>query len=274
MISQHITVIGAGALGTAVIRGLVGSDQMLETPIEATTRTAASAQRLAELPGVSVRSTDSDPDASARAAAGADVVLLAVRPQDVEAVLSEIRPSLGPDTVLVSLAAGPRIAALQELAGDSTPVVRALPNTPTQIRQGLTGITWASTAGAPERERVRELFELLGMVVEVDEESLSTFTAVLGAQAYFYEFTNTLALAVQSHGFEQGLAQDMARQLFIGSASIAAAGDLDLPSLVRDVATPGGTTERGLSVVSGSGLGQVLREAIAASAARARELAG
>jgi pyrroline-5-carboxylate reductase len=206
----------------------------------------------------------------------ARVLVVAVKPQAIDAVLATLKPIVGDDTTVLSIAAGTTLRRLDAGLGPAA-IVRTMPNTPAQIGRGITAAVANAAVGAQGKALVTELLLAVGEVVWVGEEGLiDAVTAVSGSgPAYVFLLAECLAEA----GVEAGLPRDVAEQL--ARATVAGAGELlhrsDLPAaqLRKNVTSPNGTTAAALEVLMAKdGLQALLTRAIAAAAKRSRELAG
>ena len=258
-----ILLLGAGRLGGALIEGW------------RLTRAFAPSSLLI---------CDPDPSAPAKAA-GADgarlnpdwsdlvrarTVLLAVKPQVWREAAAAYAPALSADAVVVSVAAGVRTADLAEAFG--RPVARVMPITAVAIAQGAAAI-YAPDPRA--RASAHALFDPVARSVDLEDEALmDAVTAVCGsAPAYLYAFTEALEAAGEAEGLPPETARTLARATMAGAGALMARSGEDPAELRRQVTSPGGTTEAALKVLMGeSGLGPLLREAVAAAARRSREL--
>jgi len=205
------------------------------------------------------------------------VVIIAVKPQTMDAVLSSISPFCGPDTVIVSVAAGRTLASIERQFAPGAAVIRAMPNTPAAVGRGITGAVCNATV-TPEQKRLCDQFlGAVGEVVWLDDEALiEAVTAISGSgPAYVFHFVEALTSA----GVALGLAPEISAKL--ARATVTGAGELlhqspDAPSRLREnVTSPNGTTAAALAVLMAQpGLGDLLARATAAAAKRAQELAG
>jgi pyrroline-5-carboxylate reductase len=268
-----IAIIGAGSMGGAILRGLVGSG-LATSGVTVTNRTRAKANQLAELEGVTSIALEERPDGNAAAAASARVVLVGVKPVMVPDVLRELATHLEPGTVVVSLAAGVTIATFEEILGPDIAVLRSMPNTPAVVGAAVTGLARGATASADDVAVVRALFETVGTVIEVPESQIDALSTISGSgPAYFFLFVEEFTKAAVGKGFDEASARLMAEQTFIGAAALLAASGEDPAELRRRVTSPKGTTERAIAVLQDAHLDEVFAEATDAALARARELA-
>ncbi len=265
--SPSIALIGAGAMGGALVRGW----------IEAVRKGGGLTLTVVE--------PNFDPDLErALDAAGAvlnppsagpvDVLVLAVKPQTFAQAAGDAKHFVGPDTRVLSIMAGITIDALTRTLG-AAKVLRCVPNTPARIGRGVTAYVASPACSAEDRALVEQLLEPLGAVEPMNAERvLDAVTAVSGSgPAYVFLLAECLAAAAEQEGIDRETAQRLA------SATVAGAGALMLETgeapgaLRKQVTSPGGTTEAALDVLGGAdGLGPLLRRAVAAATQRSRDL--
>jgi pyrroline-5-carboxylate reductase len=265
---QRITFIGAGNMARSLLGGLVATESDRFT-IVASDPDPQQREKAAELGAETLAD-------NARAVTGADLVVLAVKPQVANAALSEAAPVLKSERpAILSIAAGLRIASIEAAAGCELPVVRAMPNTPALIRQGISGWFANKRVDADARALAIAVLEAAGEALEVDSEDLlDAVTAVSGSgPAYFFLLVEALAAA----GIEAGLPPETAARL----ACKTGAGAMALldysgeePARLREqVTSPGGTTAAALEIMQRDGLPGIIKQAVLRAQARARELA-
>ena len=260
-------------MGGAILQGLVRSGRAA-AGVTVTNRTRAKAAELEGLEGVTSTALEDHPDANARAAASADVVLIGVKPAMVPDLLRELAPHLRAGTVVVSLAAGVPISTFESILGPEVAVVRSMPNTPAVVGAAVTGLARGTTAGADDVGIVRTLFETVGSVIEVPEDQIDALSTISGSgPAYFFLVVEEFTKAARGKGFSEAEARLLAEQTFIGAADLLRASDADPAELRRRVTSPKGTTERAIAVLQDARLDEVFASATDAALARARELA-
>lgn len=204
------------------------------------------------------------------------VILIAVKPQLMDQVLPGLAKLAGLDTLVVSVAAGRRVAGFEAELPEGTAVVRAMPNTPAAIGRGIT-VAFANRQVTPAQKALAD--DLLSAVGEVlwveDEDLLDPVTAVSGSgPAYVFLLVEALAEAGRAAGLEPQLAEQLARRTVIGSAALLEQSELDAGALRAAVTSPGGTTAAALEVLNGpGGLHELMKAAVAAATKRGRELA-
>jgi pyrroline-5-carboxylate reductase len=269
----RIAILGAGSMGGAILQGLVASGAA-PAGVTVTNRTAAKADELAALDGVTSVALERHPSGNVDAVADAGIVLIGVKPAMVPDLLREITPALRPGAVVVSLAAGVTIATFERILGPDAVVVRSMPNTPAVVRQAVTGIAAGSRADTAAMALVRQLFETVGAVIEVPESQIDALSTISGSgPAYVFLLIEQLTRAASAKGFAPDDARLMAEHTFIGAAALLAASGEDPAELRRRVTSPKGTTERAIAVLEEAHLDEVFGRATDAALARARELA-
>lgn len=266
-----IAIIGAGAMGGAILHGLLSPDVTVSGGIRVTNRTEAKAGPLRR-DGVESLATELVSDANLRAVAGAALVLVCVKPAMVADTLAGLAAALEPDAIVISVAAGVTTATMEAIV--TNPVLRAMPNTPAIVGRAVTGLSAGARAGAKELSLGRALFETVGSVVEVPETQIDALSTVSGSgPAYVFYLIEALTRAAIERGFTPEQAYELVVGTFLGSVELLAASDASPEQLRRQVTSPNGTTERAIAVLQGAHLSELFDRATAAALARARELA-
>ena len=212
-------------MGGAILSGLLGPDVSVSGGIRVTNRTAAKAAALAS-DRVTSLSTETDPDANRAAVAGARIVLIGVKPAMVPDLLREVADALEPDAIVVSVAAGVTIATMEALVPGS--VLRSMPNTPSVVGRGVTGLA-AGTRSTPEDLALaRALFETVGTVLEVPEEKIDALSTISGSgPAYVFFLIEQLTRTAVGMGFSPEEAAIMVEGTFRGASELLASSDDD-----------------------------------------------
>jgi pyrroline-5-carboxylate reductase len=203
-----------------------------------------------------------------------NVIFLAVKPQDLADVLNELKQTIQPETVVISIAAGKTIKFIEDQLQTNNPVIRAMPNTPAQIGKGISAIAAGAKVSSDELKIATELFSTTGEVVVVTEDKIDAVTALSGSgPAYFFYFIEAMVKA----GVELGLTDEIATKLAIetisGSAAMLKESNLDAATLRKNVTSPKGTTAAALEVFSNNDLENIILKAMSAAKNRAQELA-
>ncbi|PKQ35634.1 MAG: pyrroline-5-carboxylate reductase [Actinobacteria bacterium HGW-Actinobacteria-11] len=269
-----LAFLGAGSMGGAILRGVVASGIRIDGGITATNRTAEKAEAFEGLDGVTSIALAERPDGNVEAAAGARIVLVGVKPAMVPDLLREIAPHLAADAIVVSVAAGVTLQTFADVLGPDARVIRSMPNTPSTVRKGVTGLAAGAAATADDLSLVRRLFETVGAVVEVPESQIDALSTISGSgPAYVYLLIEEFTKAAVGMGFEDADARLMVEQTFIGATALLDASGEDPAELRRRVTSPKGTTERAVAVLQDAHLERTFSDAAAAALARAKELA-
>jgi pyrroline-5-carboxylate reductase len=268
-----IAILGAGSMGRAILQGLLSPHVHVASGIRITNRRVESAADFATEPRVSAWVTSENVHANREAVRGASVVIVAVKPADVEELVADVSADLDDDAVVVSVAAGKTLQQLQAAAGDTRAVMRAMPNTPAQIRRGVTGIAVGDHVSAAQRDLVESVFATVGSVVVVDE-GLNALTSISGSgPAYVFYLIEQWEQAARDLGFTHDEAALLVRETVRGAAELVLATGEQPEELRRRVTSPQGTTERAVGVFQQANLAEVFETAMQAAMARAREIA-
>ena len=264
---MRIAIVGAGNLGGAIAAGLLDAGAVAATDLRLVTAHEATAAAVGARLGVAA-GTD-----VAAAVAGADVVLLGVKPAGVAGVLPAVAAALAPGAVVVGLAAGVRLSALADGLPTGTPVVRVMTNTPVRVRAATSILCAAAGAPADVVARVRDLFDALGSTHVLDEALIDAATALAGSgPAYLFLVVEALRDAGVALGLDADTALAMAATTVAGAAHLLADGTEDPAALRAAVTSPGGTTAAAIAVLEDAGLRDAFARALAAAVAPAQQL--
>jgi pyrroline-5-carboxylate reductase len=264
---QTIGFIGAGNMTEAMVSGLlhaglVDQSQIMASDVRADRRDAIKRQ-------FAVHVTSDNRAVASRS----DLLVLSVEPQVLDEVLADIESSLKAHALVVSVAAGYPLARLARHLPRHTKLVRAMPNTPSSVRAGITAVT--VTSGVPEEEthRARALFEAIGQVVMVEERLMDAVTGLSGSgPAYIFVLIEALADGGVKAGLPRPIAEILAAQTVLGAAKMVQDTG-EHPARLKDrVASPGGTTIAGLHVLEQGRLRATLISAVEAATNRSAEL--
>ena len=243
----RIAILGAGQIGEALISGLLSAGWRTPAELSASTRREERATELRERHGVHVTLSNSE------AAAGAALVVIAVKPQDFDALLGEIGGVLTPEQTVLSVAAAIPTAAIERQIADGVPVVRAMPNRPATVHEGIAGICAGAHAGDEHLRLAEEALSHVGAVVEVPERYMDAVTAVSGSGPAYFAL---LAEAMIEAGILLGLSREVTTQLVVqtmlGTAHLLRDEGIHPVELREQVTSPGGTTIRAIRVTGGS----------------------
>jgi len=270
-ITGPILLVGCGKMGSAMLGGWLASgvspDQIKAVePADAMAAAARAEHGVEVVADLSVL----DPDFAPRA------VVIAIKPQMIEAAIPPYGRFAGPDTVFLSIAAGKSIAILATGLGEHAAITRAMPNTPAAIGRGISVLCSNDAVNTEQRETCRALLSAVGEVVTIEDESLlDAVTAVSGSgPAYVFLLIECLAAAAMDAGLPEDLANQLALATVSGAGALAAQSPETAETLRHNVTSPQGTTQAALDVLmADGGLKPLLSRAVAAAADRSRELA-
>ncbi len=269
----RVAMLGVGSMGGAILAGLRAPGVSIEKPISVTTRSAASAEAFAGSDDVVAYANELDDQANRKAVRGARVVILAVKPWMIHDVLSDVSDALEPDAIVVSVAAGVTTESMEALLPEGVAVVRAMPNTPSHIGLGMTGIAGGASAGPDDIDAVRRVFETVGEVLVTGEDQINAFAAVSGSgPAYLFLYVEQMIAAAQGLGFDEDQARLLVEQTVIGAAELLRRSGEHPAELRRKVTSPKGTTEQAVLVLQDGGLDELFGRALAANVRRSEEM--
>jgi pyrroline-5-carboxylate reductase len=265
---RRIAILGAGKIGEALISGLVSSGWREPSEIVASARRDERAEELRDRHGI--RTTRSNVEA----AAGAALVVVAVKPQDIDVLLGEIGGMLAPEQTVLSVAAAIPTAAIERRIAEGVPVVRAMPNTPAVVHEGIAGICAGAHADDAHLALAEDVLSHLGAVVRVAEPYMDAVTAVSGSGPAYFAL---LAEAMIEAGILLGLSREISTQLVVqtmlGTAHQLRDQQLHPVELREMVTSPGGTTISAIRELERAGVRAAFLNAIQAAMDRSRELA-
>ena len=265
---RKIGFIGSGKMAGAIIKGLIKtgfakSEQLIATQ--------------AEQDGIEEKSRDLgiriilDNKELARTS---DVIFIAVKPNQVQGVLEEIKPFVTSDKLVVSIAAGVTISKLESNLPQNTRVIRVMPNTPALVGEGMSGMAGGKGAGVNDIEFVKNLLSTIGKCIVVDNENqIDIVTAISGSgPAFFYKVINEIARAGEKLGMDYDKALLLSIQTAIGSAKMALNREISMEQLISNVATKGGCTAVGVDCMNENNTGKLFYDVIKSTTEKAHAL--
>lgn len=266
--NKKISFIGGGNMAQALISGLVscGVEPSLITVAD------PSIEAREQLSAKGLNTVDPTADATA-AVIGADIVVLAVKPQVMKAVVSGFADALDQQLV-ISVAAGLSTALLTDMLGGYSNIVRAMPNTPAMIQMGATGLYGTDTISAEQKQLATAVMEASGLVMWVDDEAhMHAVTAVSGsAPAYMFYFIESMVDGAVALGLDKEQASALAMQTMLGAAKMAMNSDDAPAELRRKVTSPNGTTQAAVESMQANEIGRQIIEAMQACYDRSQAL--
>ena len=272
MDNLRIAFIGTGSMGSAVLDGLVAAGHP-KVLISATTRTEAKAKALRDR-GISALAGETAPDANALMAGDADLIVLGVKPYQIVDVLTELKGEIGKNAVVISMAAGIKLATMAAVLDENPNIIRTMPNTPALVGKGVTGLASAATASQDSVDAAKALFEAVGSVLVIPEEQIDALSAVSGSgPAWVYYIIEQWEKVAVSQGFSEEDAKLLVRQTLAGSVELLESTGEEPADLRKKVTSPGGTTERIIATMEQADLHGIFNASLKAAVARAVEIA-
>jgi pyrroline-5-carboxylate reductase len=266
--SSKIAILGGGRIGEALVSGLLSSGWREPSEVVVTSRRDERVAELRELHG-----TDATTD-NAAAVGGAAVVVIAVKPQDIDVLLGEIGRHLTTEQTVVSVAAAIPTAHIEQRIADGVPVVRAMPNAPATVHEGMAGLCAGAHATDEHLAAAEELLGHLGRVVRVPETWMDAITAVSGSgPAYFALLAEAMIEAGILLGLSREISTTLVVQTMFGTAKQLRDQGMHPVELRESVTSPGGTTIAAIRELEQAGVRAAFLNAIQAAMDRARELA-
>ena len=265
---MRLSIIGTGKMGNAIIKGILDhkilpADQITGTDLHDEARQAF----LSLAPGLRWANTP------AEAATGAEVILLAVKPQNMADLLPQLHPT-APGTLFISIAAGVTLARLATALGPNRPIFRVMPNTPLMVGEGVTAAAANDHITPAHRTILEKIFGTTGQVFTVTEPQLDAVTALSGSgPAFIALIAAAFTQAAVTEGLPESLALPMTLQTMRGTATLLQQPGMTPENPITQVTSKGGTTEAGLKVLQTGELAKILTATVQAAAHRSRELA-
>jgi pyrroline-5-carboxylate reductase len=268
MSERKIAILGCGRIGEALLSGLLSSGWRDPSEVVVTDRREERLAGLREQYGVEATADN------VAAAAGAGLVVIAVKPQDIDALLATVGMHLTTEQTVVSVAAAIPTAHIEERTADAVPVVRAMPNAPATVHEGMAGICAGTHAGDEQLALAEELLAHLGRVVRVPEDWMDAITAVSGSgPAYFALLAEAMIEAGILLGLSREISTTLVVQTMFGTAKQLRDQGMHPVELRESVTSPGGTTIAAIRELEQAGVRAAFLNAIQAAMDRARELA-
>ena len=265
--NNSISFIGAGNMGGAIIKGLLSGEKHSSSDvIVCDPRKNTLSELSTAFPGIQT-STDN------AKAAEASILILAVKPQVYESVIRGIRDSVGPNTIIVTIAAGLTLDRVTEWFGGKAKIIRTMPNTPALISEGMTALCPGSEVDEKELQAVQDIFNAVGKTVVLPEHLMDAYTSLAGSSpAWVFMFLEALADGAVRDGIPRNLAYEIASQAVLGSARLVAQSGKH-PGVLKDqVCSPGGITIEAVATLEAAGFRSAVIQAVSDCTAKAGEL--
>lgn len=258
--------LGFGNMGRAILGGLIET-KTLSRKDAVVFDVAEACQEEARRLGIRVAES---PEALAGAC---DTIILAVKPQSMEAALHQVKPALAPKTLIISIAAGISTSYIRERLDDAFRVVRVMPNTPALVGAGAAGFALSVNCRDEDAKVARTIFEAVGIAEQFSEDAIDAVTALSGSgPAYFFRMVECLVQAAVAQGLPEDKATRLAGQTLLGAGRLLMESRESAATLRQRVTSKGGTTEAALKRFEEEGFERVITAGVAAAAARSREL--
>ena len=265
---RRIAILGGGKIGESLLSGLLSSGWRKPEEIVVTGRRQDRIDELAERYGVETTLSNSE------AVSGASFIVIAVKPQDFEVLLGEVGGRLTPEQTVLSVAAAMPTAKIEKHLSDGVPVLRAMPNTPATVHEGVAGLCAGAHASDEHLAMAQEVLEHVGRVVQVPEPYMDAVTAVSGSgPAYFALLAEAMIEAGILLGLSREVSTELVVQTMFGTAKLLRDEHMHPVELREMVTSPGGTTIRAIRELERAGVRAAFLNAIQAAMERSQELA-
>ncbi|WP_010531255.1 pyrroline-5-carboxylate reductase [Lentibacillus jeotgali] len=266
--SEKLAFIGAGSMAESILTGILNSEFFPKEKIFVTNKSDKNRLEFLEKQ-YEVQNTDN----TQQTVDGADIVIIAVKPYDVEAALTSIRNYLDKGQLLISVVAGISTDTISQLINKEVPVVRAMPNTSSAAGQSATAVTRGKFAMAEHLQTALDLFNTIGTATEVAETDMHTVTAISGSgPAYIYYLVEAMELAAVRAGLDHDTAHDLITQTIVGAGEMLTTSGLDPSRLRENITSPGGTTQAGLESLAEHNFQETVMSCVESARERSIEL--
>lgn len=268
MIEPIVGFIGSGNMAEAIIKGLINKQLCQPSKIYCTDIDDRRLQKMARLYGIhAVNNNDELVDS-------APIIILAVKPQQAETVLRQIKEPINPAVnILISIAAGLSTSYLESCLNKPVKIIRVMPNTPARVQAGAAAYCLGRHATENEALTVQLLFEAIGIIIQVDESLMNAVTAISGSgPAYIFKIAEMMIQTAMEMGLEQSVAEQLTIQTIFGAAKLLKEQGGKAGELRAAVTSPGGTTEAALNVMRDFGIEAIFSKALCAARDRGATL--
>jgi len=263
---NQVGVIGAGVMGEALIAALISYGVSPQSIVISEKRKERSDELVARY-GIKTAELSTNVSTS-------DALLLVVKPQDMAAVLEEIKGSINKGAVVITFAAGKKISFIGQGLGTGNSVVRVMPNTPTLVGEGMAAVSLGSGVSLQQAEFVSGFLAATGKVIEVSEDLQDAVTATSGSgPAYFFRFVEAMIAGAIALGLSEEDATTLTVQTIVGAAKLLNESGKSATTLRENVTSPNGTTAAALTTFESEHIGEVVAKAMKAARDRSQELA-
>ncbi|MCT2536964.1 pyrroline-5-carboxylate reductase [Aquibacillus koreensis] len=265
---NKVVFIGAGSMAEALIAGIISTEYLDPEQVVATNKTNQNRlDYLKDTYNISVTQNKQE------ALSQADVVVLAMKPKDVELALKDLQPYLTRNHLILSVLAGITTNFMEKVIGFEIPVIRSMPNTSAMVGKSATAITKGSYASEQHVEKVQSLLNTIGTTIVVKEEDMHAITALAGSgPAFYYYMVESMEKAAEEVGLESEIAKPLIMQTIAGVVEMLQSSSDSPSELRRKITSPGGTTQAGLETLDNYHFQEAIMACIKNAATRSEEL--
>jgi len=265
---MKIGIIGAGNMGEAILKGLLsGAKAYKPKDITVSDISSKRLRFLKERYGINITLYNEE------AVESAGVIILAVKPKDINQAIIEIRKYIGRNKLIISIAAGIKISFIEKRLLDNVPVIRVMPNMPALVQKGISAFCAGKHAKSGHKKIAMEILSKIGDVVEVKEKAMDVVCAISGSgPAYFFFLIEELIAIGIKNGLSEEIARSLAIKTALGSSMLVSETKEEPADLRRRVTSKGGTTEAAFKVFKKEGLGKILEKGVTKAIKRSKEL--
>jgi pyrroline-5-carboxylate reductase len=265
---KKVAIVGGGKMGSIIAQGLIAHKIIPAKDIVITDIDAARLEFLRSSMKLKISQNNE------KAVKGADIIILAVKPQNMAATLTEISSAIDTSKIVISIAAGITTTFIEKSLTKGARVVRVMPNTPALVGEGAAAVAKGSCAKATDVKLTCAIFNAVGISVEIEEKLMDAVTGLSGSgPAYFFLIIEALIDAGLKTGLSRDLAKQLAAQTMLGAASLCLQSDKQPAQLREMVTSPGGTTAAGLKVMEEGNIRALIVATVEAATKRSKELA-
>ena len=263
---KKIGFIGCGKMAKAIIKGVLGVNFVKNADIITSKFSSDNIEELSNELGVRIITNNNEVVNSS------DVIVLAVKPSQVEDILNEIKDNVQ-NKLIVSVAAGITTGFIEKILFNSARVIRVMPNTPVLVGEGMIGVCSGQNVQEEDSIFIKKMFSTIGKCIVVQESQMDIVTAISGSgPAFFYKIINDIALAGEKLGLDYNDSILLSIQTAIGSAKMALNRDISMQELISNVATKGGCTRVGVDVMEDKNIDKILYDVIKSTTEKAHNL--
>lgn len=264
---MKLAALGFGHMGSAIAEGAISAGILPPEDIIAADFSEQALEKASRL-GIITTKKPSE------AVKDAQIILLAVKPNNLEDLAKEVSANIPKGAIIVSICAGKRLETLSALFGSEAKLIRVMPNTPALVGEGMSALCKSSAVSEKELQTVRNIFSSFGKTAVLPEEMFDTVTAVSGSgPAYVYAFIEALAEYAEERGMSREDAKTFAAQTTLGAAKMVLSGGESPTKLKQNICTPGGTTVEAVKILDNCGFAKIIKDAAAACEEKSKFLA-